>query len=182
MGLEMISGHVFIATSLDGFIARNNGDIGWLLERDDPSEDHGYDAFIDNIDVILMGRGTYESIRNVRPWPYTRPVVVMSSSLKGQQVPEDLVGKVQFSDKSPEQAMAMLEAAGNRRVYVDGGLIIQSFLRKGLIDDMVITHVPVLLGQGRRLFGAIPSDIALVHEETRSFASGLVQSRYRIAP
>lgn len=182
MGMEMISGHVFIATSLDGFIARNNGDIGWLLERDDPSEDHGYDAFINNIDVILMGRGTYESIRNVRPWPYTRPVVVMSSSLKGQQVPEDLVGKVQFSDKSPEQAMTMLEAAGNRRVYVDGGLIIQSFLRKGLIDDMVITRVPVLLGQGRSLFGAIPSDIALVHEETSSFASGLVQSRYRIAP
>jgi dihydrofolate reductase len=78
--------------------------------------------------------------------------------------------------------MAMLEAAGNRRVYVDGGLIIQSFLREGLITDMVITRVPVLLGQGRSLFGAIPSDIALIHEETRSFASGLVQSRYRIAP
>ncbi|QCG95913.1 dihydrofolate reductase [Azospirillum sp. TSA2s] len=178
----MISGHVFIATSLDGFIARNNGDIGWLLERDDPSEDHGYDAFIDNIDVILMGRGTYESIQNIRPWPYTRPVVVLSGSLKGQQVPEDMAEKVQFSDKSPKQAMAMLEAAGNRRVYVDGGLIIQSFLREGLITDMVITHVPVLLGQGRSLFGAIPSDIALIHEETRSFASGLVQSRYRIAP
>ncbi len=178
----MISGHVFIATSLDGFIARNNGDIGWLLERDDPSEDHGYDAFIDTIDVILMGRGTYESIQTVRPWPYTRPVVVMSGSLKSQQIPEDLAGKVLFSDKSPKQTMEMLEAAGNRRVYVDGGLVIQSFLREGLIADMVITHVPVLLGQGRSLFGAIPSDIALVHEETRSFASGLVQSRYRIAP
>ncbi|MBK1838848.1 dihydrofolate reductase [Azospirillum sp. YIM B02556] len=177
----MISGHVFIATSLDGFIARNNGDIGWLLERDDPSEDHGYDAFISNIDVILMGRGTFESIRNARPWPYTRPVVVMSDSLKDQQVPEDFVGKMLFSNKSPQQAMKMLEAAGNHRVYVDGGLIIQSFLREGLIADMVITRIPVLLGEGRSLFGAIPADIALIHEETRSFASGLVQSRYRIA-
>lgn len=178
----MISGHVFIATSLDGFIARNDGDIGWLLQRDDPSEDHGYDAFIEHIDAILMGRGTYEAIRDVRPWFYTRPVLVLSGSLKDQQVPEELSGKVRFSDKSPEQAMAMLEAEGCRRVYVDGGLVIQSFLRAGLISDMVITRVPVLLGPGRSLFGAIPGDIPLIHEDTRAFPSGLVQSRYRIAP
>lgn len=179
----MISGHVFIATSLDGFIARSDGDIGWLLERDDPSEDHGYDAFIEQIDVILMGRGTYEAIRDVRPWFYTRPVLVLSSSLKSdQQAREGPVGKVRFSDRSPEQAMAMLEAEGCRRVYVDGGRIIQSFLRAGLISDMVITRVPVLLGDGRSLFGAIPTDIPLIHEDTRAFGSGLVQSRYRIAP
>ncbi|HEY4545337.1 MAG TPA: dihydrofolate reductase family protein [Pedomonas sp.] len=178
----MISGHVFIATSLDGFIARADGDIGWLLQRDDPSEDHGYDDFIKDIDVILMGRGTFEAMQAVRPWPYTRPVLVLSGSLKDDQMPDDLAGKVRFSDKSPEQAMAMLEAEGSRRVYVDGGLVIQSFLRAGLISDMVITSVPVLLGQGRRLFGPLPSDISLIHEGTRSFASGLVQSRYRIAP
>jgi dihydrofolate reductase len=177
----MISGHVFIATSIDGFIARDDGDIGWLLQRDDPSEDHGYDAFIETIDVILMGRGSYESIRDVKPWPYTRPVLVLSATLEGQQTPPELEGRVRFFGKSPEQAMAMLEAEGCRRVYVDGGLIIQSFLRAGLISDMVITHVPVLLGQGRSLFGQIPSDIPLVHEDTRAFASGLVQSRYRIA-
>jgi dihydrofolate reductase len=178
----MISGHVFIATSLDGFIARNNGDIDWLLQRDDSCEDHGYEAFIENIDVILMGRGTYEAIRDVRPWLYTRPVLVLSGSHKDQQVPAELTGNVRFSDRSPEQAMAMLEADGCRRVYVDGGLVIQSFLRAGLISDMVITRVPVLLGTGRSLFGGIPADIPLVHEHTRAFASGLVQSRYRIAP
>ncbi|MGO4569328.1 dihydrofolate reductase family protein [Rhizobium sp. 2YAF20] len=179
----MISGHVFIATSLDGFIARSNKDIGWLLERDDPSEDHGYDAFIKDIDVILMGRGTYEAIRDVRPWLYTRPVLVLSNSLRDQQIPPDLTGKVRFSaERTPEQAMAMLEAEGCRRVYVDGGLVIQSFLRAGLISDMVITRIPVLLGQGRSLFGAIPADILLIHEDTRAFASGLVQSHYRIAP
>ncbi|NDW06512.1 dihydrofolate reductase family protein [Jiella pacifica] len=177
----MITGHVFIATSLDGFIARKDGDIAWLLERDDPAEDHGYDAFIEKIDIILMGRGTFEKMRDERPWFYTRPVLVLSASLKDQDIPADLAGKVRISDKSPEQVMEMLEAEGHRRVYVDGGKVIQSFLRAGLIDDMVITSVPVLLGEGRTLFGATGSDIPLVHEDTKSFASGLVQSRYRIA-
>lgn len=178
----MIRGHVFIATSLDGFIARKDGDIGWLLDRDDPAEDHGYDAFIEKIDVILMGRGTYEKMRDLRPWFYTRPVLVLSSSLKEQDIPADLVGKLRILDKSPEQAMEMLRAEGHGDVYVDGGKIIQSFLRAGLIADMIITRVPVLLGEGRSLFGPIASDIDLVHEHTRSFASGLVQSHYRIAP
>lgn len=177
----MITGHVFIATSLDGFIARKDGDIAWLLERDDPAEDHGYDAFIEKIDIILMGRGTFERMRDERPWFYTRPVFVLSSSLKDQDIPVDLTGKVRVLDKSPRQAMEMLEAEGHGRVYVDGGKVIQSFLREGLIADMVITLVPVLLGEGRSLFGATPSDIPLVHEGTKSFASGLVQSRYRIA-
>lgn len=177
----MISGHVFIATSLDGFIARDDGDIGWLLQRDDPSEDHGYDAFIADIDAILMGRGSYEAARNMNPWPYTRPVFVLSSSLTDEQLPPELAGKVQLSDELPEQAMAMLEAEGYRRVYVDGGRVIQSFLRAGLISDMTITWAPVLLGAGRSLFGEAAADIPLIHEETRAFASGLVQSRYRIA-
>ncbi len=176
----MITGHVFIATSLDGFIAREDGDIGWLIERDDPAEDHGYEAFIADKDVILMGRGTYESIRDVSPWPYSRPVVVLSAALARTGQPAG--GQVRFLDAAPEQAMRALEAEGVRRVYVDGGRVVQSFLRAGLIADLVITSVPVLLGQGRRLFGALGGDIALVHEATRSFPSGLVQSRYRIAP
>lgn len=176
----MITGHVFIATSLDGFIAREDGDIAWLLERDDPGEDHGYDTFIANIDVILMGRGTFESMRAVRPWPYSRPVVVLSKKMTLNDLPEDLADKVRVTDAGPETAMQSLETEGHRRVYVDGGLVIQSFLRAGLIADMTITHVPVLLGEGRRLFGSIAGDIPLYHEETRSFPSGLVQSRYRI--
>lgn len=177
----MITGHVFVATSLDGFIARKDGDIAWLLERDDPAEDHGYDAFIEKIDIVVMGRGTFEKVRDERPWFYTRPVLVLSRSLMNHDIPADLIGKVRASDKSPEQAMQMLEAEGHGRVYVDGGKVIQSFLREGLIADMVITLVPVLLGEGRSLFGATPSDIPLVHEGTRSFGSGLVQSCYRIA-
>lgn len=177
----MITGHVFIATSLDGFIAREDGDIGWLLERDDPTEDHGYDAFIKDIDVIVMGRGCYEGIRHIEPWPYTKRVLVMSQMLKDQPVPDELMGKVEFTDRSPEQVMDMLQTQGCQRVYVDGGQIIQSFLRAGLIAEMVISTMPVLLGRGRRLFGPLSCDMSLVHEATRSFGSGLVQSRYRIA-
>ncbi|WP_417812446.1 dihydrofolate reductase family protein [Thalassospira alkalitolerans] len=176
----MITGHVFIATSLDGFIARSDGDIAWLLERDNPDEDHGYEVFISDIDIILMGRGTFEKMRDVRPWPYSRPVVVLSSTLMQSDVPGDLVKKVRLANKAPEEAMRMLESEGHRKVYVDGGLLIQSFLRAGLIADMVITNVPVLLGEGRRLFGKVDADISLCHEETKSFPSGLVQSRYRV--
>lgn len=177
----MTTGHVFIATSLDGFIARADGDIGWLLERDDPAEDHGYDSFIADKDVIVMGRGTYESMRDVRPWPYTRPVLVLSATLTQGDVPKELSEEVRVMDMSPAQVMEFLETEGKRRVYVDGGLVIQSFLRAGLIADMVITTVPPLLGQGRPLFGALPGDVPLVHEGTESFPSGLVQSCYRIA-
>ncbi|MFK0162573.1 dihydrofolate reductase family protein [Rhizobium sp. NPDC090279] len=177
----MITGHVFIATSLDGFIARDNGDIAWLLERDASGEDHGYDDFIRDIDAIIMGRGTFEAVRDMKPWFYSRPVLVLSATLAEQPVPADLAGKVRFMGKSPQQAMATLEAEGCRRVYVDGGRVIQSFLLEGLISDLVITRVPILLGTGRPLFGPVPHDINLRHMGTRPFPSGLVQSTYTIA-
>ncbi|MFZ0097905.1 MAG: dihydrofolate reductase family protein [Gemmobacter sp.] len=178
----MITGHIFIATSVDGFIARENGDIGWLLERDDPAEDHGYDTFIADKDVIVMGRGSFDSVRHITPWPYDRPVLVLSSTLSESDLPPELAGKVRISPKTPVDAMAMLQAEGRRRAYVDGGQVVQAFLRAGLIADMVVTQVPVLLGAGRRLFGTIPSDIPLVHQATRCFPSGLVQSHYRVGP
>lgn len=176
----MITGHVFIATSLDGFIARPDGDIGWLLERDDPAEDHGYTDFIADKDAIVMGRGSYEKIVTMGAWAYDRPVLVLSRQLAGKPVPETLQGKVRFSDATPADALAQLEAEGAQRVYVDGGQLVQSFLRAGLIADMVITTVPVLIGAGRPLFGALPRDISLVLESSRHFPSGLVQSSYRV--
>lgn len=178
----MITAHVFIATSLDGFIARQDGDIDWLLQRDDPNEDHGYDAFIADKDMIVMGRGSYEKMLTLATWPYDRPVLVLSKQLADAPVPEALKGKVQFSSQAPKDAMARLAEQNVRRVYVDGGQLVQSFLRDGLVADMVITTVPVLLGSGRPLFGALPKDIALTLVSSRSFASGLVQSRYRLAP
>jgi dihydrofolate reductase len=178
----MITAHVFIAISLDGFIARQDGDIAWLLERDDPTEDHGYTAFIADKDTIVMGRGSYEKALTFDPWPYDRPVVVLSKQLADTAVPEELTGKVRFYAAAPKEVMAELAAQKVRRIYVDGGRVVQSFLRDGLITDMVITTVPVLIGSGRPLFGALCQDIDLELVSSRSFPSGLVQSSYRLIP
>lgn len=176
----MTTGHVFIATSLDGFIARLNGDVNWLMERDDPSEDHGYGDFIADIDLIVMGRGTYEKVLDLGPWPYDRPVLVMSAKLSETPVPDALVGKVNFTSAQPIELMAELASQDVRRVYVDGGKVVQAFLREGLISDLVITVAPVLLGQGRPLFGAMEADVDLKLVSSRSFPSGLVQSTYKV--
>jgi dihydrofolate reductase len=178
----MTTAHVFIATSLDGFIARPDGDIGWLLQRDDPAEDHGYTAFIADKEAIVMGRGSYEKILSLGEWPYDRPVLVLSRQLAGTPVPAALQGKVRFSSLAPIAAMEELAAAGVQRVYVDGGQLVQSFLRDGLVEDMVIATVPVLIGSGRPLFGELAQDIGLALVASRSFPSGLVQSTYRVAP
>ena len=178
----MITAHVFIAISLDGFIARQDGGIDWLLQRDDPTEDHGYAAFIADKDMIVMGRGSYEKVLTLDTWPYDRPVLVLSKQLADAPVPEALMGKVRFSSRAPKDAMENLAEQNVRRVYVDGGRLVQSFLRDGLVADMVITTVPVLLGSGRPLFGALSRDIDLKLVSSRSFPSGLVQSSYRLAP
>lgn len=177
----MTTAHVFIATSLDGFIARDDGGIDWLLQRDDPNEDHGYVDFIAEKDLIVMGRGTYEKVLNLGPWAYELPVLVLSKQLADAPVPEALAGKVRFSASAPRELMATLAGQNVRRVYVDGGQLVQSFLREGLVADMVISTVPVLLGAGRRLFGALSVDIDWTLVASRSFPSGLVQSSYRRA-
>lgn len=174
-----LTGHAFIATSLDGYIARPDGTLDWLLSRDDPAEDHGYDAFIATMDCIVMGRGTFESVLTFPEWHYTLPVLVLSSTL--QTIPAHLQGKATVADLSPQLTMAHLAACGHRRAYIDGGQIIQSFLRARLIETLTITTAPVLIGAGRPLFGTLPQDIPLQHDTTTAFPSGLVQSTWRVA-
>ncbi len=176
----MVSTHVFIAVSLDGYIARQDGDIDWLLQRDDPTEDHGYTAFIADKEWIVMGRGSYEKVLTFKEWPYDRPVLVLSRQLADTPVPEALKGKLQFSRLTPKDVLNDLAAQNVQRVYLDGGQVIQSFLREGLVADMVITTVPVLLGSGKPLFGSLSRDINLTLLSSRSFPSGLVQSHYRL--
>jgi dihydrofolate reductase len=176
----MISGHVFIATSLDGFIARNNGEIDWLLSLDSRDEDHGYNSFIEDIDGIIMGRGSYEKVSTFDPWPYNKPVVVLSKSLAGAPIPQKLEGQLRFLNLSPKEAMRQMAEAGWKKVYIDGGQIIQSFLREKLIADLIVTKIPVLIGEGRPLFGLLHEDVSLTHLQTKSFPSGLVQSHYRV--
>lgn len=177
----MTTGHVYIGTSLDGFIARPEGEIDWLEAVPVEGEDHGYDAFMAGVDGLIIGRGTYETALGFGDWPYHKPVVVLSRSLRERDVPRHLGPGVWTTSGDPDAVMAELAAVGWRRAYVDGGQVIQSFLRAGLIADMVVTRLPILIGQGRPIFGELARDIMLKHVETRAFPSGLVQSRYSVA-
>lgn len=176
------NGSVFIATSLDGFIARNNGSIDWLNEANEsvtPGEDCGYGKFMADVDVIVMGRNTFEQVLSFDSWPYeSTPVVVLSQ--KGISLPSHLPPSVSVSNETPTALAARLTEHGAKKIYVDGGLTIQSFLAAGLIDEITITVIPVLLGSGKPLFGLLPVDVRLVHEDTTAFEFGFVQNRYRV--
>lgn len=175
----MTTGHVFIATSVDGFIARPDGSLDWLEAAAASGEDHGYETFMASIDGLIMGRATFETALGFEPWPYDRPVIVLSTTLEAGSIPTALTPKVDIAG-SVTEAMARAAAQGWRRAYVDGGVTIRSFLEAGLIRDMVLTRVPVLLRAGRPLFEPLGRDIPLRHVETRSFPSGLVQTRYEM--
>jgi dihydrofolate reductase len=178
----MITGHVFVACSLDGFIARSDHALDWLSRPGVEEEEHGYEQFIAGMDGIVMGSASFRKVLSFPEWPYDRPVVVLSDSLQPEDIPEALSDQVRLSRAKPLRLMQTLEAEGWRHVYVDGGAVIQSFLRAGLIAEMTVTHVPVLIGSGRRLFGALEEDIAFDLMELRSFRSGLVSARYRRTP
>ncbi|QYO76047.1 dihydrofolate reductase family protein [Devosia salina] len=176
----MPKGHVFIGASVDGFIARQGGDISWLTQFSNLGEDHGYDAHMARVDGIIMGRGTFEAVKDIEPWFYEKTVLVLSRTLASSDVPRSLRSRVEIVNASPNEAMMIAEERGWRGVYIDGGAVIQSFLRAGLIEDMIISRVPVLIGQGLPLFGALDADVGLEHLGTTIFPSGLVQSHYRV--
>jgi dihydrofolate reductase len=170
---------VYIATSLDGFIARSDGSLDWLPQNAPAGEDYGYAEFMSSVDAIVMGRGTYETCLTFGEWPYrTKRTIVLSSG--PMAVREDLRTKVEASSLSPRALADHLEATGAHSAYVDGGKTIQSFLREDLIDELTITTVPVLIGAGRPLFGDLDADVHLELVSARGFASGLVQRRYRV--
>lgn len=173
----------FLATSLDGFIAREDGSLDWLQgsgESDEPptDEDHGYRAFMTDIDAIVMGRDTYEKVRTFDAWPYEKPVVVLTH--RDLEVPEELAGRVEAMAGPLAEVVAALAERGLRRLYVDGGRTIQGFLDAGLLDEITISRVPVLIGTGIPLFGPVRADIALRHVSTRTFEGGMVQSTYEV--
>jgi dihydrofolate reductase len=175
------SAEVFIATSLDGFIARPDGDIGWLTGLPVPEgEDFGYAAFIDGIAAIVMGRATFEVACGFPDWPYAVPVTVLSRRPAAVAVPDRLAGQVTVTGETPRAVLERLGAAGAARVYVDGGQVIRAFLRDGLLRRITLTRVPVFLGEGLPLFGHGPGDIAAVLEHSRSWDNGFVQATYRL--
>lgn len=173
---------MYIATSVDGFIARSNGAIDWLMAFPPPSpgEDYGYSEFMDETDTLVIGRKTYELAITFAEWPYPEKKVLVLST-RNLELPERLRSEVSTTSESPREIKARLEKAGSRSVYVDGGRTIQSFIRVGLIDEITVTRVPTLLGEGIPLFGKTDVDVKLEHTRTRWYANGFVQSTYRLS-
>ncbi|KPF48843.1 hypothetical protein D621_15755 [beta proteobacterium AAP51] len=172
---------VFIATSLDGFIARPDGSLDWLMQAQATApagEDFGYAEFMAGVDALVMGRKTFETVLGFDPWPYGElPVWVMSRQQR-LAIPETLRPHVQHGGTEVAALLRQLAQQGVRRLYLDGGELIQSFLFEDLVDRITVTTVPLLLGQGRRLWGPLPADRAWTLQASRHWPCGLVQSCY----
>jgi dihydrofolate reductase len=173
---------VFIATSLDGFIARKNGELDWLPGSDGAAgnEDYGFKEFYDSIDALVMGRNTYELALTFKEWPYRdKSVVVLSSGFP--EIPKNIAKGVEGTSMSPKELVRRLASSGSAHIYIDGGKTIQRFLQANLIQEMTISRIPILIGEGISLFGPLAHDIKLQHVSTRAFESGFVQSKYKVA-
>ena len=177
-----IKASVFIATSLDGFIARTNGDLDWLTgaESAPTEQDYGYQEFMDTVDTVVLGRNTFELVSSFDAWPYGGKRVVVLSS-RPNAIPPHLADDVEWLSLPPRRLVERLDVRGASHLYVDGGKTIQGFLKAGLIDELTITRVPILIGAGIPLFGPLGHDVRLAHTATRYFENGFVQSKYRVA-
>ncbi len=165
----------FIGTSLDGFIAKENGDLEWLTDNDLEMSSTGYDEFFASVDAMVIGRKTYDTIADFPEWPYKgKRVLVLSRTLTSVEGPQTSV------HHTLGEVVAALDAEGVRRVYVDGGQTIQAFLREGLLKEITISRAPVIIGSGIPLFGPLDADVKLAHVRTRELDADFVQSTYEV--
>ncbi len=173
---------VFIATSLDGFIARKDGSLDWLDQANaivPPGEDCGFRTFMDSVDILVMGRITFEQVLTFGQWPYgEKKVIVMSSRVL--DIPSHLAKTVSTSSEPPKNLVHRMSDQGAKHIYVDGGVTIQRFHQAGLIDEMTITMIPVILGEGKSLFGSLNKDIPLTYVSSRAYDFGFVQLKYAL--
>lgn len=175
---EKVKVSVFVATSVDGYIARSDGDVSWLEEYEPmgEGEDGGYAELFDSVDALVMGRGTFEKVLTF-DWSYgDKPIIVLCRSKS--EVPEALRASVRVDASAPQELMEKLAEKGCQHIYLDGGKVIQSFLSAGLVDEMTLTRIPVLLGEGIPLFGSLDEDVKLKLLESRSWENGFVQEKY----
>lgn len=170
---------VFVGTSVDGFIARPKGALDFLPVGG--GEPHGYNEFIATVDALVIGRNTFETVLGFPEWPYGEKRVVVLSS-RAINLAAARGGNVEQMTGEPAAIIAKLAASGARHLYVDGGITIQRFLRAGLVQRLIITRVPVLIGEGIPLFGMLPRDLQLRHIKTQHYSSGLVQTEYHVLP
>ena len=166
----------YIGTSLDGFIARKDGEIDWLIQFDSSEINQSYTDFVSDIDAIVIGRGTFEKVVTFPTWFYQQKVFVLSTQIK--KIPNNLKEKVTVLSMKPKELLNYLSDKGYSNIYVDGGKVIQNFLTENLLDTLIITTVPVLIGDGIPLFGQLDHDITFKHVKTNIFSNGLVKSHY----
>lgn len=173
-----MTNYVYIATSLDGFIATTDGGLDWLDEIPNPEKsDFGYAEFMSGIDAIVMGRKTFEKVLTFDVWSYDKPVFVPSKSKIS--IPKELTEKVEIITGNPKELIDQLKVKGHQNLYIDGGITIQRFLEEDLIDEMILTKVPVLLGNGIPLFGNLTRRLYFSHEKTEVLNEMLVKSHYK---
>ena len=170
---------VFIGVSLDGYIADKKGDLDFLQSVPNPEHHElGFPEFMDSIDALLMGRKTYETVVGFGgDWPYSKPVFVLSNSLTS--LPEHLKGTVELVNGPIEEIVQQLNQRGFENLYIDGGKLIQSFLQKDMIDELIISQIPILLGGGTPLFGVLQSHLTFEHVETEVLLDAIVRSHYK---
>ncbi|ARS37327.1 dihydrofolate reductase family protein [Pontibacter actiniarum] len=172
---------LYIAASLDGFIARKNGDTSWLHDERYAieGEDFGYRAFLQGIDTTLMGHSTYQAVLGFEiPFPYPdKTNYVFSRS----QHPE--TEHVQFVQQGvPEFVQRLKQQPGQDIWLIGGGQVNTLLLNAGLIDEVVLTYIPIVLGSGIPLFAAGAREKQLQAQESRSFRNGFVQVSYSLTP
>ncbi|AWV98260.1 dihydrofolate reductase family protein [Arcticibacterium luteifluviistationis] len=169
---------VFIATSLDGYIADENGGIDWLHVIPNPeNDDMGYTAFMLQIDALVMGRNTFETVCGFDiDWPYQKPVFVLSNTLT--KIPEKHEGKATLIKGTLNEILAQIHAKGFYNLYIDGGSTIQNFLKEDLIDEMTITIIPTLLGSGISLFGNLAEKLNFACVDSKIYLNKVVQNYF----
>lgn len=168
---------VFIATSLDGYIADRNGQIEWLLSIPNPeNDDMGYKEFISGIDALIMGRNTFEVVCGFDEWYYEKHVFVLSNSLK--EIPEKFRDRASLVKGDLKEVLVEIHEKGFHNLYIDGGKTIQSFLKEDLIDEMTITVIPYLLGGGISLFGDLMETLKFEAVNTKLFLNYIVQNQF----
>ena len=166
--------------SLDGYIARPDGDVSWLPTSGSPEDgDFGYGEFMSGIDTVVYGRKTFEKVMTMDFWPFKEERVVVLST--GQpDIPGERRDQVSVMNLEPAPLLERLAGEGSTGVYVDGGVTVQRFLRAGVLDRIIVTIIPVLIGSGIPLFGDLPEDVALTLERSRTFSNGMIQCHYRV--
>lgn len=170
---------VFIATSLDGFIADKNGGIDWLYSVPNPdNDDMGYVEFNIGIDALVMGRRTFETVLGFDvDWPYDKPVFVLSNKLK--EIPDSHKGMAYLVKGTLTEILHQIHQKGFNRLYIDGGTTIRNFLKADLIDDMVLTTIPILLGGGTYLFYELPKQLNFELIGTKTYLNQVTQNHYK---